>query len=101
MIEILLVEDDAADIELTQEAIARLNLELKLNVVRDGTRSNGFWGLSKITFSTPIHRHADGQVVKPVFVITEPIEIMKWGETSCFLISRFGSIGMEIPYQGH
>lgn len=42
MIEILLVEDDAADIELTQEALNRLNLELNLNVVRDGVEAMGY-----------------------------------------------------------
>lgn len=42
MIEMLLVEDDAGDIELTQEAIASLNLELKLNVVRDGVEAMSY-----------------------------------------------------------
>ena len=27
------------------------------------SRSNGFWDLLRITFFTPIHRDADGQVV--------------------------------------
>lgn len=42
MIDILLVEDDAADIELTQEAISRLNIELTLNVVRDGMEAMSY-----------------------------------------------------------
>lgn len=36
MIEILLVEDDEGDIELTQEAFRRSKVALKMNVVRDG-----------------------------------------------------------------
>lgn len=42
MIEVLLVEDDAADIELTQEAINSLNLELNLTVVRDGVEAMAY-----------------------------------------------------------
>lgn len=42
MIEVLLVEDDAADIELTQEAINSLNLELNLTVVRDGIEAMAY-----------------------------------------------------------
>ena len=36
MIEILLVEDDEGDIELTLEAFNRSKVALKVNVVRDG-----------------------------------------------------------------
>ncbi|WP_299402736.1 response regulator [Acaryochloris sp. IP29b_bin.148] len=39
MNEMLLVEDDAGDIELMQEAISSLTLELKINVVRDGVEA--------------------------------------------------------------
>lgn len=42
MIDILLVEDDAADIELTKEAISRLKIELTLNVVRDGMEAMSY-----------------------------------------------------------
>ncbi|MGR3278857.1 response regulator [Acaryochloris marina NIES-2412] len=42
MIEVLLVEDDAADIELTQEAINSLNFELNLTVVRDGIEAMAY-----------------------------------------------------------
>lgn len=36
MIEILLVEDDVGDVELTQEALADSKLQINLNVVKDG-----------------------------------------------------------------
>lgn len=42
MVELLLVEDDAADIELTQEALSSLTLELNLNVVRDGMEAMAY-----------------------------------------------------------
>lgn len=39
LIEILLVEDDAGDIDLTREALEDSKLQLNLNVVRDGVEA--------------------------------------------------------------
>ncbi len=39
IIEILLVEDDAGDIELTKEALKDSKLQINLNVVRDGVEA--------------------------------------------------------------
>lgn len=39
MIEILLIEDDAGDIDLTMEALEDSKLQLNLNVVRDGVEA--------------------------------------------------------------
>ena len=39
IIEILLVEDDVGDIELTKEALEDSKLQIKLNVVRDGVEA--------------------------------------------------------------
>lgn len=39
LIEILLVEDDAGDIDLTREALEDSELQLNLNVVRDGVEA--------------------------------------------------------------
>jgi two-component system response regulator len=38
-VEILLVEDDAGDIELTEEALEESKLQVNLNVVRDGAEA--------------------------------------------------------------
>lgn len=42
MIEILLVEDDEGDIELTQEAFRRSKVALRMNVVRDGMEAMAY-----------------------------------------------------------
>lgn len=42
MIEILLVEDDEGDIELTLEAFKRSKVALKVNVVRDGIEAMAY-----------------------------------------------------------
>ncbi|HEY9632718.1 MAG TPA: response regulator [Coleofasciculaceae cyanobacterium] len=39
MLEILLVEDDAGDIDLTEEALEESKLQINLNVVRDGVEA--------------------------------------------------------------
>lgn len=39
VVEILLVEDDAGDIDLTKEALKESNLQVSLNVVRDGVEA--------------------------------------------------------------
>ncbi len=39
MVEILLVEDDAGDVDLTQEALAESKLQIHLNVVPDGVEA--------------------------------------------------------------
>jgi two-component system response regulator len=39
-VEILLVEDDAGDIDLTKEALEESKLQVNLNVVRDGVEAS-------------------------------------------------------------
>jgi two-component system response regulator len=39
MVEILLVEDDAGDIDLTEEALEESKFQINLNVVRDGVEA--------------------------------------------------------------
>ena len=49
-IEILLVEDDIGDIDLTKEAFAESNLDFRFDIVRDGVEA-----LTYLTKETPYH----------------------------------------------
>ena len=72
LIDMLPVEDDAADVRLTREALKGATVKIRLHVVKDGVealaflRHDGYRSKAEADIATAFELQANGYVIKPV-----------------------------------